>query len=103
MIAIVRAAVTSGAIRHRVVSSSDRDPSIRQYCFAIGAPAIKWVRLCNRVPSPPERTRAQSDLFAGLVTAFWTRGSADSNTGARSLIVARLMGHPYSGYTISPS
>src|SRR2546427_1159820 len=65
MIASVRSALTSGAIRDRVVSSSDRGPRIRQYCFGIGAPEIKWVRLCNRVPSPPARTSAQKDWLDG--------------------------------------
>src|SRR5215813_7105988 len=87
MIASVRSGATSGAIRHRVVSSSDRGPSIRQYCFGMGAPAIKLVRLCNRVPSPPARTSAQRDSLVRSVIPVWRRGSAHRDTCARSFVV----------------
>jgi len=50
-----------------VVSSSERGPRIRQYCFGTGAPAIKRVRLCSRVPSPPRRTSVQKDSLVGFV------------------------------------
>src|SRR5215471_12240711 len=74
MIARGRSAPTWGAIRDRVVSSNDRGPRIRQYCFGIGARAINWVRLRSRVPSPPARTSPQRDPLVGSVMPVWRCG-----------------------------
>src|SRR5262245_37206269 len=74
MIARVRSALTRGAIRHRVVSSNDRGPRIRQYCFGIGLPAINRVRLRSRMPSPPARTSPQRDPLVGSVMPVWSCG-----------------------------
>src|SRR6266404_5779316 len=63
MMASVRSTLTSGAMRDKVLSSSDRGPSMRQYCFGIGAPAMICVTPCKRVPSPPARTSAHNDAF----------------------------------------
>src|SRR6266478_7919751 len=70
MMASVRSTLMSGAMRDRVLSSSDRGPSIRQYCFGIGAPAMICVRPCKRVPSPPARTSAHNDA-CGRSVAGW--------------------------------
>src|SRR5439155_2971864 len=57
---------TSGAMRARVVSRSERSPTMRQYCLGMGAPAINRVSAWSRVPSPPASTRAQRRSAAGV-------------------------------------
>ena len=65
-IASVRSRRTSGAMRARVVSRSERSPTMRQYCLGMGAPAINRVSAWSRVPSPPASTRAQRRSAAGV-------------------------------------